>query len=225
MADPILTVRGAHKHFGGVAALRGADLTLYPSEIHGLLGENGAGKSTLLTTLAGVHRLDTGEITFAGQPFEQGSTRRAREQGVAVIYQEPNLFPDLTIAENVFVGRQPTRRGRVDWAAMRARTRELFSRLGVYLDPDRRAAGLSIADQQLVEIVKALSTDATVIVMDEPTAALSATEAARLLSVARRLRDRGAAVVFVSHRLEEAFELCDRVTVLRDGATVAAAEI
>jgi rhamnose transport system ATP-binding protein len=225
MADPVLTVRGAHKHFGGVAALRGAELTLYPAEIHGLLGENGAGKSTLLMMLAGVHRLDTGEITFGGRPFEQGSTRRAREQGVAVIYQEPSLFPELSIAENVFVGRQPTRRGRVDWAAMRDRTRELFARLGVYLDPDRRAAGLSIADQQLVEIVKALSTDATVIVMDEPTAALSATEAARLLSVARRLRDRGAAVVFVSHRLEEAFELCDRVTVLRDGATVAEAEI
>jgi rhamnose transport system ATP-binding protein len=225
MVDPILTVRGAHKHFGGVAALRGADLTLYPAEIHGLLGENGAGKSTLLMMLAGVHRLDAGEITFAGRPFEQGSTRRSREQGVAVIYQEPSLFPELSIAENVFVGRQPTRRGRVDWPVMRSRTRELFARLGVYLDPDRRAAGLSIADQQLVEIVKALSTDATVIVMDEPTAALSATEAARLLSVARRLRDRGAAVVFVSHRLEEAFELCDRVTVLRDGATVAEAEI
>jgi rhamnose transport system ATP-binding protein len=225
VVDPILVVRGAHKHFGGVAALRGADLTLYPGEIHGLLGENGAGKSTLLTTVAGVHRLDSGEITFADRPFEQGSTRRAREQGVAVIYQEPALFPDLTIAENVFVGRQPTRRGRVDWAGMRTRTRELFALLGVYLDPDRRAAGLSIADQQLVEIVKALSVDAMVIVMDEPTAALSATEAARLHSVARRLRDRGAAVVFVSHRLEEAFDLCDRVTVLRDGATVAAAEI
>src|SRR4051794_24681881 len=214
MIEPILTVRGARKHFGGVAALAGADLALRPAEIHGLLGENGAGKSTLLKTLAGVHRLDAGEITFAGAAFEQGSPRRARDQGVAVIYQEPNLFPDLTIAENVFVGRQPLRRGRVDWAGMRERTLELFARLGVYLDPARRAAGLSIADQQLVEIVKALSTEATVIVMDEPTAALSATEAQRLLAVARRLRDRGAAVVFVSHRLDEAFALCDRVTVL-----------
>ncbi|MFL6144972.1 MAG: sugar ABC transporter ATP-binding protein [Labedaea sp.] len=225
MIEPMLTVRGARKQFGGVVALAGADLALRAAEIHGLLGENGAGKSTLLKTLAGVHRLDAGEITFAGAAFEQGSPRRAREQGVAVIYQEPNLFPDLTIAENVFVGRQPLRRGRVDWAGMRERTLELFDRLGVYLDPARRAAGLSIADQQLVEIVKALSTEATVIVMDEPTAALSATEAQRLLAVARRLRDRGAAVVFVSHRLDEAFALCDRVTVLRDGATVAEAEI
>ena len=160
-------------------------------------------------------------ITLNGAPFDQGSTRRSLDQGVAVIYQEPSLFPDLTLAENVFVGRQLMRRGRVDWAAMRERSAELFADLGVFLDPDRRAANLSIADQQLVEIAKALSTDATVIVMDEPTAALSATEAGRLLQAARRLRDRGAAVVFVSHRLDEVFELCDRVTVMRDGATVA----
>jgi rhamnose transport system ATP-binding protein len=225
MTGPILTVRDARKHFGGVVALGGADLTLYPSEIHGLVGENGAGKSTLLKTLAGVHRLDAGEITFAGRPFDAGSPRRALEQGVAVIYQEPSLFPDLSLAENVFVGRQPLRRGRVDWAGMRQRTLDLFARLGVYLDPDRRAAGLSIADQQLVEIAKALSIDAPVIVMDEPTAALSAGESERLLQVARRLRDRGTAVVFVSHRLEEVFDLCDRVTVMRDGTTVAEAEI
>ncbi len=220
-----LTVREARKHFGGVAALDGADLTLRPAEIHGLVGENGAGKSTLLKTLAGVHRLDSGEITFGDRPFDAGSPRRAVEQGVAVIYQEPSLFPDLSLAENVFVGRQPRHRGRVDWAGMRRRSVDLFAQLGVYLDPDRRAAGLSIADQQLVEIAKALSIDATVIVMDEPTAALSATESARLLQVARRLRDRGAAVVFVSHRLEEVFELCDRVTVMRDGKTVAEAAI
>jgi rhamnose transport system ATP-binding protein len=221
----MLTVREARKHFGGVAALDGADLELLAGEIHGLVGENGAGKSTLLKTLAGVHRLDSGEITFNGEPFDASSPRRAREAGVAVIYQEPSLFADLSLAENVFVGRQPRRGGRVDWAGMRRRTRELFAELGVYLDPERRAAGLSIADQQLVEIAKALSMDATVIVMDEPTAALSAGEAERLLDVARRLRDRGAAVVFVSHRLEEVFDLCDRVTVLRDGRTVAQALI
>src|SRR5262249_47472811 len=173
-----------------------------------------------LKTLAGVHRLDGGEIQFDGMAFEQGSTRRAQEQGVAVIYQEPSLFPDLTIAENVFVGRQPVRRGVVDWSAMTTRTVELLDRIGVYLDPQRGAAGLSIADQQLVEIAKALSAEAKVIVMDEPTAALSAGEVDRLLAAARRLRDRGAAVVFVSHRLDEVFELCDRVTVMRDGRTV-----
>jgi rhamnose transport system ATP-binding protein len=221
----MLTVHEARKHFGGVAALDGAELALRTGEIHGLVGENGAGKSTLLKTLAGVHRLDSGEITFDEAPFDASSPRRAREAGVAVIYQEPSLFPDLSLAENVFVGRQPRRRGRVDWAGMRRRTEALFAELGVYLDPERRAAGLSIADQQLVEIAKALSQDAKVIVMDEPTAALSASEAERLLEVARRLRDRGAAVVFVSHRLEEVFALCDRVTVMRDGRTVAEAAI
>jgi rhamnose transport system ATP-binding protein len=223
VAGPLLHVRGAVKRFGGVAALNGASLSLYAGEVHGLLGENGAGKSTLLKTLAGVHRLDSGEVVLDGKPFVQGSTRGSLAQGLAVIYQEPSLFPDLTLAENVFVGRQPTRNGRVDWATMRERTSALFAELGVQLDPGRRAAGLSIADQQMVEIVKALSTEARVIVMDEPTAALSATEAQRLLDVAGRLRDRGAAVVFVSHRLDEVFALCDRITVMRDGATVAEA--
>ena len=220
MPEPLLEVRSAAKRFGGVAALTDASLRLFGGEIHGLLGENGAGKSTLLKALAGVHRLDAGELLLAGAPFEQGSTRRAGEQGVAVIYQEPSLFPDLSLAENVFVGRQPTRGRSVDWAAMRSATVALFDQLGVHLDPDRRAEGLSIGDQQLVEIAKALSSDARVIVMDEPTAALSATEAERLLDVARRLRDRGAAVVFVSHRLDEVFALCERVTIMRDGVTV-----
>jgi rhamnose transport system ATP-binding protein len=210
------------KAFGGVAALRGADLDLYAGEIHGLLGENGAGKSTLLKALAGVHRADAGEITLDGVPFEQGSPRRSIEQGIAVIYQEPSLFPDLSLAENVFIGRQPPRaRGGVDWAAMRERTAALFAQLAVRLDPDRKAEGLSIADQQIVEIAKALSTNARVIIMDEPTAALSARESERLLDVARKLRDGAAAVAFVSHRLDEVFALCDRVTVMRDGATVA----
>jgi rhamnose transport system ATP-binding protein len=217
----LVEVRDAVKSFGGVRALRAASLELFAGEVHALLGENGAGKSTLLKALAGVHRIDAGEILVAGAPFEQGSTRRSLEQGVAVIYQEPSLFGDLTLAENVFIGRQPvTRRGGVDWAAMRSAASGLFAQLGVDLDPDRRAQGLSIADQQIVEIAKALSTDARVIVMDEPTAALSASESGRLLDVARRLRDGGAAVVFVSHRLDEVFALCDRLTVLRDGATV-----
>ena len=195
MTDAVLEVRGAVKRFGGVAALSDASLRLFGGEIHALLGENGAGKSTLLKSFAGVHRLDAGEISLGGETFEQGSTRRSREQGIAVIYQEPSLFPDLSLAENVFVGRQPTRGRSVDWDAMRAAASDLFDQLGVALDPDRRAEGLSIGDQQLVEIAKALSSDARVIVMDEPTAALSAAEAERLLDVARRLRDRGAAVV------------------------------
>ena len=223
MKSAVLSVEGAAKNFGGVKALVNAGLTLYTKEIHALLGENGAGKSTLLKTLAGVHRLDAGTITLNGKNFEQGSTRLAREQGIAVIYQEPNLFPDLTLAENVFAGRQPLKGGSVDWKFMEDESRELFAQLGVPLNPHIRARGLSIADQQIVEIAKAISTKANVIVMDEPTAALSSKEVERLFSVARNLRDQGCAVVFVSHRLDEVFALCDRITIMRDGSTVSTA--
>ena len=220
MEQVVLTVEGAAKNFGGVKALINAGLTLYTNEIHALLGENGAGKSTLLKTLAGVHRLDAGTISLNGKAFEQGSTRLAREQGVAVIYQEPNLFPDLTLAENVFAGRQPLTSTGVDWKLMEDESRALFEQLGVPLNPLTRARGLSIADQQIVEIAKAISTKAHVIVMDEPTAALSSKEVERLFSVARNLREQGCAVVFVSHRLDEVFALCDRITIMRDGSTV-----
>jgi len=208
------------KSFGGVKALQGASLVLNAGEIHALMGENGAGKSTLLKTLAGVHKADSGKITLQGSDFVQGSTKLAREQGIAVIYQEPSLFPDLSLAENVFVGRQPRKGSRIDWTLMETESEKLFKQLGVSLSPNTRARGLSIADQQIVEIAKALSINAKVIVMDEPTAALSSKEVERLFTVARNLRDNGCAVVFVSHRLDEVYALCDRITVMRDGATV-----
>jgi rhamnose transport system ATP-binding protein len=167
-----------------------------------------------------VHKLDSGTVTLNGKAFEQGSTRSSREQGIAVIYQEPSLFPDLTLAENVFVGRQLQKGKTVDWAGMEKESKQLFEQLGVKLDPSIRARGLSIADQQIVEIAKALSTQANVIVMDEPTAALSSKEVDRLFKVARNLEAQGCAVVFVSHRLDEVFALCSRITVMRDGATV-----
>jgi rhamnose transport system ATP-binding protein len=223
VASTLLSVDGAAKNFGGVKALVNAGLILYAGEIHALLGENGAGKSTLLKTLAGVHKLDSGSITINGKTFQQGSTRAAREQGVAVIYQEPNLFPDLTLAENVFAGRQPLTRGSVNWKYMADQATALFDQLGVSLNPLSRARGLSIADQQIVEIAKAISTQANVIVMDEPTAALSSKEVERLFSVAQNLRNNGCAVVFVSHRLDEVFALCDRITIMRDGSTVSTA--
>jgi rhamnose transport system ATP-binding protein len=221
----VLQIAGAAKRFGGVHALIDANLTLYAGEIHALLGENGAGKSTLLKSLAGVHQLDAGSIRLFGRDFNVSGTRGSQDQGIAVIYQEPSLFPDLTLAENVFVGRQLGKGLKVDWHEMNRRAGELFVRLGVPLDPSRRARGLSIADQQIVEIAKALSLNAKVIVMDEPTAALSGSETERLFGVARSLRNEGAALVFVSHRLDEVMELCHRVTVLRDGATVATAAI
>ena len=157
-----------------------------------------------------------------GTPVEFGGPAAARDAGVAVIYQEPTLFPDLSVAENIFMGRQPTRSfGRVDHRAVREAVAALFARLGVAMDPERPARGLSIADQQLVEIAKALSFDARVLIMDEPTAALTGSEVARLFTVVRALREQGAAILFISHRLSEVFELCQRVTTLRDGALVA----
>jgi rhamnose transport system ATP-binding protein len=221
----LLEISDAYKRFGGVQALDGASLTVSAGEIVGLLGENGAGKSTLVKTLAGLHDLDAGTVTLDGKDFVQGSPRRAQEQGIAIIYQEPSLFPDLSLAENVFVGRQPVAGGRVDWKGMRERARVMFADLGIDLDPRRLARGLSIADQQMVEIVKALSVDAQIIIMDEPSAALSAAEVERLVDVARRLKAQGRGVIYISHRLDEVVELCDSVTVMRDGATVASAAV
>ena len=193
-------------------------------EIHALLGENGAGKSTLLKVLAGVHTPDEGQIKLFGKDFITGSPQSSINQGIAVIYQEPSLFLDLSLAENVFIGRQPIKSGRIDWGFAQAEAKKLFDQLGVDLNPARIARGLSIADQQVVEIAKALSMDAKVILMDEPTAALSASEVSRLMTVMRNLRDSNKAVIFVSHRLDEVFEISDFITVMRDGATVSEAE-
>ncbi|MEV4414911.1 sugar ABC transporter ATP-binding protein [Catellatospora sp. NPDC049609] len=221
MPTPLLVLEGVSKSFGAVAALRDVRLELSAHEAHALVGENGAGKSTLVKILAGVHSPDSGTITLDGRPLRLSGPADARAAGIAVIYQEPTLFPDLSVAENIFMGRQPLRSlRRVDTAQMRARAAELFARLGVRLDPDRPARGLSIADQQLVEIAKAISLDARVLVMDEPTAALSGVEVERLFAVARSLRDAGTAVLFISHRFDEVFALCQRVTVMRDGRWV-----
>jgi len=221
MPEPMLALSGVSKSFGAVAALRDVHLELYAGEAHALVGENGAGKSTLVKVLAGVHTPDTGTMTLDGAPIAFSGPADARAAGIAVIYQEPTLFPDLSVAENIFMGRQPLRGlRRIDPGAMRRRATELFTRLGVHLDPDRPARGLSIADQQLVEIAKALSFEARILVMDEPTAALSGVEVDRLFSVARSLRDAGAVVLFISHRFDEVFALCQRITVMRDGAWV-----
>ncbi|GHJ42181.1 sugar ABC transporter ATP-binding protein [Streptomyces sp. TS71-3] len=221
-AVPVLALEGVSKSFGAVRALRDVSLRLYAGEVHALAGENGAGKSTLIKTLAGVHRPDAGTVLLDGSPVVLHGPADARDAGVAVIYQEPTLFPDLSVAENIFMGRHPRRSlRRVDHRAAGTAAAELFTRLGVPLDPDQPARGLSIADQQIVEIAKALSFDARVLIMDEPTAALTGSEVARLFGVVRALREHGAAVLFISHRLEEIFRLCQRVTTLRDGAVVA----
>jgi rhamnose transport system ATP-binding protein len=218
---PALSLEHATKAFGAIRALDDVSIDLRAGEVHALVGENGAGKSTLVKILAGVHAPDRGRLLVDAQDVLLSGPADARDAGIAIIYQEPILFADLSVEENIFVGRQPLGAGRrIDRRAMREQVREIFERLGVQLDPGRIARGLSIADQQIVEIAKALSLDARVIVMDEPTAALSGVEVARLFRVVESLRADGAAVLFISHRLEEVFELCRRVTVLRDGRLV-----
>jgi rhamnose transport system ATP-binding protein len=211
----------AQKSFGAVHAVTDASIELFPGEAHGLVGENGAGKSTVVKMLAGLHQPDAGTIALAGRTVDLTSPALARDAGIAVIYQEPTLFPDLDVAENVFMGRMlRTSGGRLNRPAMRSQVRTVLERLEVRLDPGRIARGLSIADQQIVEITKALTLDARVIIMDEPTAALSAAEVSRLFRVIETLREQGAAVLFISHRLDEIFATCQRITVMRDGRSV-----
>src|SRR3954452_11107148 len=225
-APPRLALPRATKNFGPVTALADGSITLYSGEAHALLGENGAGKSTLVKILGGVYRADSGALELDGRPAEFAGPADAVAAGVAVIYQEPSLFPDLTVAENIFMGRQPLAAGRrIDRRAMQRAAREIFTRLGVALDPDRPARGLSVADQQIVEIAKALSMRARVLVMDEPTAALTTVEVLRLFEVIKTLRADGAAVLFISHRLEEVFACCQRVTIMRDGRFVRTAPV
>jgi len=211
---------GVQKRFGGAIALRGTDLKIRAGEIHALLGENGAGKSTMLKILAGVHVNDGGTIKLGSKDFITGSPQASIEQGIAVIYQEPSLFLDLSLAENVFIGRQPKKGALIDWKFAQKEAARLFKELGVELNPKRQARGLSIADQQVVEIAKALSMNANIILMDEPTAALSASEVERLMTVMKALKAANKAVIFVSHRLDEVFAISDYITVMRDGATV-----
>jgi len=217
-ARPVLALEHAAKAFGAVQALLDGSIELRGGQVHALVGENGAGKSTLVKILAGVYQPDSGTLAIDGREMVLHGPAAARAAGIAIIYQEPTQFPDLTVAENMFIGRQPLRAGRrIDARVMRTEAAAIFRRLGVPLDPARVARGLSIADQQIVEIGKALSLEARIIVMDEPTAALSAAEVDRLFDVINALRAAGAAVLFITHRLEEVFAVCQQVTVMRDG--------
>ena len=223
---PLLTLTHASKAFGPVQALSDVSIDLFPGEAHALLGENGAGKSTFVKILAGVHRRDSGMLQVGGQDVNFHSPGEATAAGIAIIYQEPTLFPDLSVAENVLMGRQPLAGlGRIDRAEMQRQVATILGELGVKLDPARRVRGLSIADQQLVEIAKALSLNARILIMDEPTAALTLSETERLFRVVRSLRARGAAVLFITHRLEEVFAECQRVTIMRDGTWVSSGPV
>ena len=194
---------------------------LRPGEVHALLGENGAGKSTLVKIMTGVHQPDGGEILLNGQQNHFSDTRESSQVGIAAIYQELSLFPDLDVAENIFIGRQPVAiGGRIDWRKLYKDAENLLASLGVHLDLKQKARNLSIAQQQMVEIARAISVNARILIMDEPTSSLTLNEVADLFRLVRRLREDGTAIVFISHRLEELFEIADRVTVLRDGAFV-----
>ena len=217
-SGPVLSLEHAQKSFGAVHALEDGDIELFGGEVHGLVGENGAGKSTLVKILAGVHRPDGGRLVLDREEAIFDNTKQSQAAGIAIIFQEPTLFPDLSVAENIFVGMQPLKRfRRIDARRMRREAAAVFEQLGVRLDPDRLARGLSIADQQLVEIAKALTTNARVIVMDEPTAALATTEVERLFGIVEALRARGNAVLFVSSYLPELLGTCDRLAVMTRG--------
>lgn len=214
---PLLEMRGIRKQFPGVLALDGVDLVLHSGEVLALLGENGAGKSTLIKMLGGAHLPDEGEVRIDGKPVEIRSAIDAREAGIAVIYQEFNLVPDLSILENIFLGREKTRFGRIDRKRERVEARDWLRRIGLELDPETLCRDLTVAQQQGVEIAKALSADARILVMDEPSAVLTGAELERLFSLIRDLQSRGIGIIYISHRLEEVDELADRLVVLRDG--------
>jgi len=223
-AAPILRAERVHRRFGGVHALRGAELTVYPGEVHALVGENGSGKSTLLRIISGQLHPDDGELFLAGREGPFRSASEALRNGVATVSQETTLAPDLSIAENIFLGhRLAKRRGFVDWRGTRRAAALALERLGLALDPAQPVRRLRPDQAQMVEIARALSLDARVLILDEPTSSLTDDEVEALFAAVRRVRDGGAAVIFVSHRLHEVFALADRVTVLRDGRTVGSA--
>jgi rhamnose transport system ATP-binding protein len=215
-----IELRGITKRFGPVEVLSAVDLSLHAGKVHALAGENGAGKSTLVKILGGIHQPDAGAILRNGTEITLAGVGEAQRQGIAVVHQHPALFPDLSVAENVFVGRQPRRRGRVDWGAMNARAAELLAGLRMEIDVRLPVKMLSIAERQSIEIVKALSIDARVLVLDEPTSAISAREVDRLFEIVRRLQGQGVAILFISHFIEEILHLGDEVTVLRSGRHV-----
>lgn len=222
MADAILTLKDIQKRFPGVHALKGVQFEMLRGEVHALLGENGAGKSTMIKIISGVHKPDEGEMRLNGQPIHFNSPREAQQHGIATIYQELGLYPELTVAENIFMGHAPRRNfgifKPIDWREMETRALNLLAELNIHdLDVRRKVGTLNVGNRQRVEIAKALSLDAQILIMDEPTAALTESDVERLFSIVRLLRERGVGIVYISHRLQEVFELADRVTVLRDG--------
>lgn len=218
---PVLRMHDIRKTFGAVKALKGVSISAWAGEVHALMGENGAGKSTLMKILSGAYTPDSGgEVLINGTAMALGKPDVSKAQGIAVIYQELSLAPNLTVAENVFLGSEPSRRGVIDRRGMRQATTPILEQLGVSFGPDTLVAKLSLGERQLVEIARALSTNARIIVMDEPTTSLSERETERLFKVIARMKDEGIAIIYISHRMEEIYRLADRCSVLRDGAYI-----
>src|SRR5881394_2451275 len=222
MKPSLLEMKSITKSFPGVRALDGVTFDLNQGEIHALVGENGAGKSTLIKILAGVYPFGEygGEIQLEDSPRHFRSVRDSEQAGIAVIYQELSLVKDLSVAENIFLGREPRRLGVINWEDLYGRAQHLLNELNLSIDPLTPVRNLGIGQQQLVEIAKALSQEARILVLDEPTAALTDAEVATLFGILRKLRERGVGMVYISHKLEEVLSISDRVTVLRDGRTV-----
>jgi len=224
--NTVLNMREITKRFPGVLALDSAELSVKQGESHALLGENGAGKSTLVKILAGAYSKDSGEVELFGEKVEIGTPHRAQELGVSIIYQELNLVGSLSVAENIFMGRLKTKGlGHIDWAHIYAQAERILEELDADIDVRKPVNTLGIAQQQMVEIANALSKDARIIIMDEPTAPLTIKETEKLFSVIRKLKENDVTVIYISHRLEEVLQICDRATIMRDGKTVAIDEI
>ncbi|MEU4526248.1 sugar ABC transporter ATP-binding protein [Amycolatopsis sp. NPDC024027] len=216
----MVRMSGIRKEFPGVLALDGVDFRMYPGEVHALMGENGAGKSTLIKVLTGVYGVDAGSIELNGDAVAFSGPGEAQQAGISTVYQEVNLCPNLSVAENVCLGREPRRFGRIQWGPMRRRAEELLARLDVHVDVSAELSTCSIAVQQLVAIARALDVDARVLVLDEPTSSLDAGEVEQLLKVVRSLRESGMAILFVSHFIDQVFAIADRMTVLRNGKLI-----
>jgi simple sugar transport system ATP-binding protein len=214
---PVLEVTGIHKQFPGVKALSNAGLRLFPGEVHTLMGQNGAGKSTLIKVLTGVYQPDDGSIVLDGRAIHPRSTQDAQNLGISTVYQEVNLCPNLSVAENIFIGRYPRRFGMVDWRTMRKQAAELLGRLDVHIDVSQPLANYPLAIQQMVAIARATSVECRVLILDEPTSSLDEAEVQTLFAVLRRLREQGMAILFVTHFLDQTYAISDRITVMRNG--------
>ncbi len=230
MSDALLHMRGINKNFPGVQALKGAHFEVRRGEVHALIGENGAGKSTMIKIVSGVYQPDSGDIQLDGRDVRFSNPREAHLAGIATIYQELGLYPELSVAENIFMGHAPMKKRfgfqTIDWERMEAGAEDLLAELNIHnLDVGVKVGALNVGNRQRVEIAKALSLDAQILIMDEPTAALTESDVEQLFSIVRLLRQRGVSIIYISHRLNEVFELADRVTVLRDGETIGTQQV